>query len=328
MELKYLEYLDLSQNDFKGIIIPSFLGSVYNLRYLNLSGAGFVGGESLQWVSHLSSSLRLQELDLYSNKLTGEITGFLGKIPGTLGNMSSLESLDFSVNQISGVILTACQVNISELLNLSTTACLEKYLQVPSFKVSVNSAIRNFDIYYNNFCIATIISVSPTLIFALLQQICIRAMINPGFEMYAEALMIAKLEMTATEAVTLMLGGGLHVGAVPQETRAELGFHVWHHYQPVKSHPPIQGISCEPSIKSFRVPELTMRSLEQKLLHFEGMRMSTYLDQAPSHASLDSPVISFGNLVEGHHTLKHLTTYSDQAASDASLDPPVIRWAT
>jgi Leucine-rich repeat (LRR) protein len=41
--LKYLRYLDLSNNDFGGIHIPKFLGSMRNLRYLSLSHAR-IGG--------------------------------------------------------------------------------------------------------------------------------------------------------------------------------------------------------------------------------------------------------------------------------------------
>ncbi|KAK7816653.1 receptor-like protein eix2 [Quercus suber] len=43
LDLKHLIYLDLSYNDFGGIQIPKFLGSMGSLRYLNLSGAGFEG---------------------------------------------------------------------------------------------------------------------------------------------------------------------------------------------------------------------------------------------------------------------------------------------
>ncbi|KAI8000495.1 Receptor-like protein EIX2 [Camellia lanceoleosa] len=42
--LKYLEYLDLSSNEFVGTSIPEFIGMIKNLRYLNLSSASF-GGE-------------------------------------------------------------------------------------------------------------------------------------------------------------------------------------------------------------------------------------------------------------------------------------------
>ncbi|KAL9991607.1 putative leucine-rich repeat-containing, plant-type, leucine-rich repeat domain superfamily [Helianthus debilis subsp. tardiflorus] len=41
--LKQLEHLDLSCNGFRGIQIPRFMGSLGNLRYLNLSHSSFGG---------------------------------------------------------------------------------------------------------------------------------------------------------------------------------------------------------------------------------------------------------------------------------------------
>ncbi|XP_034710635.1 receptor-like protein EIX2 [Vitis riparia] len=43
LDLKHLQYLDLSCNNFGSLHIPKFLGSLSNLRYLNLSTAGFGG---------------------------------------------------------------------------------------------------------------------------------------------------------------------------------------------------------------------------------------------------------------------------------------------
>ncbi|XP_022716261.1 probable leucine-rich repeat receptor-like protein kinase At5g63930 [Durio zibethinus] len=86
LDLKHLQYLDLSGNNFGGQI-PGFLGSLQSLRYLNLSTAGFEGlippqlgnltnlryldlhdplsvflyAENLQWLTSLA---RLQLLDL------------------------------------------------------------------------------------------------------------------------------------------------------------------------------------------------------------------------------------------------------------------------
>ncbi|KAG8363629.1 hypothetical protein BUALT_Bualt19G0042300 [Buddleja alternifolia] len=61
IQLKSLTHLDLSSNTFEGIQIPEFFGSLKNLRYLNLSNAGFSG-----------------------------------IIPPTLGNLSNLQFLDVS----------------------------------------------------------------------------------------------------------------------------------------------------------------------------------------------------------------------------------------
>ncbi|KAH9659667.1 hypothetical protein KPL70_023945 [Citrus sinensis] len=60
VDLKHLIHLDLSGNDFEGIQIPKYLGSLENLRYLNLSGAKFAGMIPLQ----LGNLSNLQYLDL------------------------------------------------------------------------------------------------------------------------------------------------------------------------------------------------------------------------------------------------------------------------
>ncbi|KAJ9683261.1 hypothetical protein PVL29_019021 [Vitis rotundifolia] len=60
LDLKYLNHLDLSMNNFEGTRIPKFIGSLEKLRYLNLSGASFSGPIPPQ----LGNLSRLVYLDL------------------------------------------------------------------------------------------------------------------------------------------------------------------------------------------------------------------------------------------------------------------------
>ncbi|XP_016646913.1 PREDICTED: LOW QUALITY PROTEIN: probable LRR receptor-like serine/threonine-protein kinase At1g34110 [Prunus mume] len=143
LNLKHLSYLDLSNNDFQGMQIPSFLGSLKSLRYLNLSYSSFVGliphqlgnltslqvldlgdysereVESLQWISGLS---KLQHLDMscanlskasdwlrVTNTLPSLVESFhmsacgLYHIPGGIANMTNLKFLYLDLNSISSI---------------------------------------------------------------------------------------------------------------------------------------------------------------------------------------------------------------------------------
>ncbi|RVX06846.1 putative inactive leucine-rich repeat receptor kinase XIAO [Vitis vinifera] len=139
LELKYLNYLDLSMNNFGGIPIPEFIGLLEKLRYLNLSGASF-GGPIPPQLGNLSS-LRyshrsfpqwfstptiphcswLETLDLGFNDLGGFLpnslgklynlkflwlwdNSFVGSIPSSIGNLSYLEELYLSDNAMNGTI--------------------------------------------------------------------------------------------------------------------------------------------------------------------------------------------------------------------------------
>ncbi|KZV27559.1 receptor-like protein 12 [Dorcoceras hygrometricum] len=85
LELKRLTYLDLSLNDFESSSIPEFIGSLDELRYLNLSNANF-GGTVPQSFGNLS---KLVYLDLGYNFLFSESLGWLI-------HLRLLESLDLS----------------------------------------------------------------------------------------------------------------------------------------------------------------------------------------------------------------------------------------
>ncbi|XP_014522459.1 LRR receptor-like serine/threonine-protein kinase GSO1 [Vigna radiata var. radiata] len=133
MELRQLQYLNLSFNYFRETNIPEFLGSLTNLRYLDLSSCGFSG----QIPTQISSLSHLKYLNLSRNYyLNGSIlrelgnlsrleyldlswNSFEGYIPSQLGNLSrlqySLQELSLSSNQIRGSV-----PDLSEFSNLKT----------------------------------------------------------------------------------------------------------------------------------------------------------------------------------------------------------------
>ncbi|KAL2586051.1 hypothetical protein AAZV13_13G030300 [Glycine max] len=118
MELQQLNYLDLNSNSFPDRGIPEFLGSLRNLRYLDLSYCDIEGkiptqfGSlshlkylNLAWNRNLEGSIprqlgnlsQLQHLDLSDNSLEGNI-------PSQIGNLSQLQHLDLSGNYFEGNI--------------------------------------------------------------------------------------------------------------------------------------------------------------------------------------------------------------------------------
>lgn len=89
LELEHLEELDLSHNDFRGTPIPSFIGSMKKLTYLDLGGAGFSGSVPIE----LGNLHSLVFLDLTSNALTG----IEGGLWGVLSNLCSLNRCTFQI---------------------------------------------------------------------------------------------------------------------------------------------------------------------------------------------------------------------------------------
>ena len=87
LSLDHLEYLDLGSNFLEGPngSVPEFLGSMKNLRHLDLSYIPFSGTVPLL----LSNLSKLEYLDL-------SFTSFFGRMPPQLGNLSKLQYLDLS----------------------------------------------------------------------------------------------------------------------------------------------------------------------------------------------------------------------------------------
>ncbi|XP_060675985.1 receptor-like protein EIX1 [Ziziphus jujuba] len=115
LNLTYLNYLDLTMNDFGGIQIPSFIGSLKSLINLDLSNSGFTGIIPHQ----LGNLCMLKQLDLSDNNyaLVSEV---LANLSGCTVN--SLEILELDRNQLSGQLPDELLGQFRNLVVLSLTS--------------------------------------------------------------------------------------------------------------------------------------------------------------------------------------------------------------
>ncbi|XP_021721687.1 LRR receptor-like serine/threonine-protein kinase FLS2 [Chenopodium quinoa] len=101
VDLKHLSYLDLSLNNFQDQPIPSFVGYLVSLKYLNLSNAGF-SGEIPHQIGNLS---HLISLDLsYYIHFYDNIENLYVKNLSWLSNLKLLSYIDLSSVSLSRAI--------------------------------------------------------------------------------------------------------------------------------------------------------------------------------------------------------------------------------
>ncbi|KAH7854163.1 hypothetical protein Vadar_010897 [Vaccinium darrowii] len=133
LDLKHLQYLDLSNNYFEGTPIPSFIGSIGTLRYLNLSWAGFGGTVPPQ----LGNLTAIRYLDLGDS-------GLLGGNLQWLSGLVSLRHLDMSgVNLSKALDWLQVTSDLPSLVELHLSGCELKYVVSPSLTNKINFTTLN-----------------------------------------------------------------------------------------------------------------------------------------------------------------------------------------
>ncbi|GLT86651.1 hypothetical protein SLE2022_047750 [Rubroshorea leprosula] len=145
LDLKYLNYLDLSCSNFEQTPIPSFIGSFTKLEYLNLSYASFSGLVP----PHLGNLSNLRYLDLPSQNLDQHI--LVSDLNSILG-LSSLELLNLRMVSLSFALTNWLQA-INTLLSLMVFRLSYCRLHdIPTTLPIVNfSSIQVIDLSSNDF---------------------------------------------------------------------------------------------------------------------------------------------------------------------------------
>ncbi|XP_020081719.1 receptor-like protein 12 [Ananas comosus] len=161
LALRQINYLDLSMNSFNSGPIPKFIGSLEKLRYLNLSGAGFIGAIPPQ----LGNLSRLRHLDIqdrfyyyhyqsyhyqYNNHRMYSVD--LSWLP----RLASLRYLDISSVDLSAVVDWVQVMNMLPSLQVLRLAnCVLYNKTIASLPRSNLTALATIDLGFNLFDSAT-----------------------------------------------------------------------------------------------------------------------------------------------------------------------------
>ncbi|KAL6284576.1 hypothetical protein ACE6H2_015505 [Prunus campanulata] len=148
IELQHLEHSDLGYIDFNESPFPNFIGSLTNLRYLDLSSSHFGG----KFPSQVKNLTKLVYLDLHYNYFTNV------KNLDWLPLLSSLRYLDMSPVNLSNVFDWPEAVSkLPELTNLTLWRCdlPSPILSTPAY-INSSKSLASVDLSFNHLSTSSI----------------------------------------------------------------------------------------------------------------------------------------------------------------------------
>ncbi|BFG21854.1 hypothetical protein CerSpe_081280 [Prunus speciosa] len=148
IELQHLQHLDLNGINFDGSQFPNFIGSLTNLRYLDLSSTNF-GGKFPSQVGNLTN---LEYLDLSGNRFTNVEN--LNWLPLLL----SLRYLDLSLANLSNVFDWLEAVNkLPKLTTLTLQYCdLRSPILSTLSYINSSKSLASIHLSFNHFSTSSI----------------------------------------------------------------------------------------------------------------------------------------------------------------------------
>ena len=143
--LQHLRYLDLSCNKFHKIQIPEFMGSLHQLRYLDLSKSLFIG----RIPPHLGNLSNLQYLNLDNSYLCPLCT--YSKDVTWLSLLTSLDHLDMTYVNLSTIVHWVPVVNMLPTLKVLRLPFCLLGSSPDSLLLSNLTSLETLDLSENNF---------------------------------------------------------------------------------------------------------------------------------------------------------------------------------
>lgn len=220
LNLKQIKHLDLSCNDFGGIQVPSFMGSLGNLRYLNLSRSGF-GGTIPPQLGNLTELRILSLGSFHGDTDESELT--------TMRNMQWLSSvhllhhLDMSGVDLSKVIDWLQVINtLPSLAELHLSGCRLSRIHphVPTLNLTSLSSLDLSRNHFNNsfmprwiFSIAGLVSLDlswcglhspiPSSIHSFSNLTSLELLHVPGNDFMSSSLVLEGLSSIGSSLISL-----------------------------------------------------------------------------------------------------------------------------